>query len=245
MKPLSVLIVEDEPEMAENLAEVLDALGASADVAHSAEAALELLGQGRYAGVITDQRLPGRPGVELIREMRQRQDPTPVVVLTAFADTPTEQAASDAGALDVLTKPLDIGRLLVLLHTFDRTDNEVLVVDDSTELADNVADALVQHGFEVAVAHSAEEALARRTLPRVAVLDIRLPDGSGLELARRLAARDPNVRIVFVSGFAEQHLSELLDLQRTVRGVDGSVCLSKPYDMVQLVHAVRQVAGLP
>ncbi|GMV11886.1 MAG: response regulator [Polyangiaceae bacterium] len=240
-----LLIVEDEPEMAENLVEVLAELGAEADVAASAERALECLAARSYAGIITDQRLPGRAGVELIREMRQQGVHTPVVLLSGYVDPQTELSAEEAGALEVLAKPLRIDRLRDLLDTFARTRVQVLVVEDSRELADNVATALHELGLDAIVAHSAEEALAQHGLPRVAVLDICLPDASGLEVARRLAARDPGVRVLFITGFAEGHLEQVRALAEAVPGLDPrEPCIEKPCDLGELIHRVQVAAGL-
>jgi len=226
--------------MAENLVEVLAELGAHADVAASAERALEQLAERSYTGIITDQRLPGRGGVELIRDMRRSGVSAPVVVLSGYVDHQTEQLAEEAGALEVLAKPLAVERLRALLRTFARSQREVLVVEDSQELADNVATALRAAGLDACVAHSAEEALAQRRLPRVAVVDIRLPDASGIEVARRLSARDPCVRIVFVSGFAAEHQEQIRALADTIPGLDPDVpCLTKPYDLGELARRVR------
>ncbi len=240
-----LLIVEDEPEMAENLVEVLAELGAEADVAGSAEQALECLAAQSYSGIITDQRLPGRAGVDLIREMRRSGVRTPVVVLSGYVDPQTELLAEEAGALEVLAKPLRVERLRELLETFARTRLQVLVVEDSPELADNVATALRDLGIDALVAHSAEEALAQHGLPRVAVLDICLPDASGLEVAKRLAARDPGVRVLFFTGFAEGHAAEVRALAASVPGLDQSApCLEKPCDLGELTHRVQVAAGL-
>lgn len=240
-----LLIVDDEPEMAENLVEVLVELGAEADVAASAELALESLARQSYTGIITDQRLPGRAGVELIREMRRSGIRTPVVVLSGYVDHQTELQAQEAGALEVLAKPLQVDRLRQLLRTFERTCAQVLVVEDSPELAENLATALAALGLEAVIAHSAEEALAQHGLPRVVVLDICLPDASGLDVAKRLSARDPCVRVLFVSGFAEEHLDEVRALAESVPGLDLSApCLAKPCDMGELAHRVQVAAGL-
>lgn len=240
-----LLIVEDEPEMAENLVEVLAELGAEADVAASAELALESLARHSYSGIITDQRLPGRAGVELIREMRRSGIGTPVVMLSGYVDHQTELLAEEAGALEVLAKPLQIERLRALLQTFERTRAQVLVVEDSAELADDLATALGALGLDAVIAHSAEEALAQHGLPRVVVLDICLPDASGLDVAKRLAARDPCVRVLFLSGFAEKHLDDVRALADAVPGLDPSApCLAKPCDLGELAHRVQVAAGL-
>ncbi|MBK7583946.1 MAG: response regulator [Myxococcales bacterium] len=236
-----LLVVEDDPDMAENLAEVLSELGAVADIAHSAESALEQLGLHDYAGVITDQRLPGRAGVELIRDMRRSGIRTAVVMMSGFMDHQTELIAEEAGALEVLAKPVEIARLARIVQTFARERMDVLVVEDSHELAEDLAAALADLGLAPIVAHSGEEALAQRNLPRVAVVDIRLPDSNGLEVARRLMARDPGLTVMFLSGFAEEHADELGHIN-----IPGSntlmPCIPKPCNLGWLAQKVHHAA---
>lgn len=239
-----LLIVEDDPEMAENLAEVVAELGGLADVALDAERALQMLSENSYSGVLTDHALPGRQGVDLIREMRANGDRTPVAVLSGNIDHPTEVMAEEAGALEVLIKPLAVERLSALLETFSRSRVQVLVVDDAPELLEGIAAALEAQGLDVVVAHTAREALAQRGLPAVAVLDIRLPDQSGLEVARRLAARDPSLRVLFVSGYADAHKEELLSLVQSVPGLDPHYpCVEKPCDPSELAARVQAAVG--
>ena len=77
----------------------------------------------------------------------------------------------------------------------------LLLVDDEDNLAQNLAEALTAAGHEVVVSHTVEQALAHNRRLQTAVLDYRLPDGTGLDVARELRARDPSIQILFISGF--------------------------------------------
>lgn len=78
-----------------------------------------------------------------------------------------------------------------------------LLVDDDAVFRDTLAHALTRRGFEVRVAGSRAEALAvcESFSPERAVLDLRMPGGSGLELLRELKALDPHTQVVLLSGF--------------------------------------------
>jgi DNA-binding NtrC family response regulator len=235
-----ILIVEDELDMAENLREILEGEGARAEIAQSAEHALERLETDEFDGLISDFRLPGKNGVELLKEVRRRGSPVPVVLISGFMDFRASEEAEQAGALDILPKPLDLRRLLESVAEFSRTQPIVLVVDDNVDLAENIAEGLRTRGLRAEVAASASEALGRRDLPNAAILDIRLPDGSGLDVARRLAARDPSIQIVFLTGFVDEHQQHVGELAR-VFGPDLRVtCLGKPCRIEQLAE---QLAG--
>jgi DNA-binding response OmpR family regulator len=215
----------------------VDGLGHEAKVAPSAERALELVRETSFQGIITDFRLPGMNGIDLIRELRKSGVSVPVVVLSAFMDFRMTEGAEEAGALDVVAKPVDMERLLGLLTEFTRPGGDVLIVDDNQALVENIAEGLKEHGLEPLVSDSGAAALAQRKLPRVAVLDLRLPDRSGIELAQRLAARDPRIRILFMTGYAEElrdRLSPLVDVLPLLDREDPYV--SKPFDLGALLE---------
>jgi DNA-binding NtrC family response regulator len=116
-----ILVVDDNVELAENVVEILEVAGYSAVLASSAEAALVRVAQGGIGALITDFRLPGLTGAELITELRRSGCAIPVAVMSAYTDVANVERAEAAGALDVMPKPLDVGRLRRLAATFDGT----------------------------------------------------------------------------------------------------------------------------
>ena len=238
-----ILVVEDDPDMAENIAEVIGELGASVEIALSAEAALELVSRTSFDGVISDFRLPGLGGVDLIRELRQRGIVVPVVMMSGYMDHRAIEAAEAAGALDILAKPIDLRRLLNDVRQFARPQGRVLIVEDNAELAENLVEALRAVGLSPIVAGTGAQALEQRALHRVAIVDIRLPDSDGIEIAQRLAARDPRIQIIFLTGYAEHHRAQLENLCGSLPGLDpADLCVSKPCDVGALAARVRAAA---
>jgi DNA-binding NtrC family response regulator len=101
-----VLIVDDHRNTRESLAIGFAVSGWQADTAGSADEALRLLHAGPYDCVITDVRMPGKSGIELVRLARDRFPHLAVVLMTAYALTPEETAvAAAAGALSFI-KPV-------------------------------------------------------------------------------------------------------------------------------------------
>jgi CheY-like chemotaxis protein len=236
-----ILVVEDDPELADNLVEIMEGLDWQVDVSRSAERALELLRERSYEGVLTDFRLPGLGGVELISRLREAGAHVPVVVMSAFMDESAADQAERAGALDVLAKPVDLERLFGHLETFSRTNRLVLIVEDNVSLAENVAEALREEGLASEVAPDGLGALSRRLLPQVALIDLRLPDLNGVEVARRLLARDPTIKILFVTAHAEELRAEVERAQRELKNVrPDTACLLKPFSVPDLVRRIRQ-----
>ena len=112
------LVVDDNRELARDLCELLAIEGSHGTIAENAEQALLCLEQESYHGHFTDLRLPGLSGVELIEELRRRGMSIPVVLMTAYADDELLRRAESAGAVDVLSKPIDIERWLALARRF-------------------------------------------------------------------------------------------------------------------------------
>jgi len=103
-----VLIVDDNVAYAQNIAEILEIRGISTLLFDKAEDALPLAPHVRF--VITDYRLPGMNGVELVRRIREEHPHVRAVVISAFAD---DSVVDDARALGAafLPKPVDFGVL--------------------------------------------------------------------------------------------------------------------------------------
>jgi DNA-binding NtrC family response regulator len=111
-----VLIVDDEPDMVENLTRILRRAGYHCLRATESERALGVLESERPDLLVTDVRMPGLDGMELLRAARALDPPVPVIVITAFA---TVEAAVDAikqGAFDYLPKNFSMDQLLVAVE---------------------------------------------------------------------------------------------------------------------------------
>ena len=101
-----ILVADDEPSFRELLADILEGAGHEVVGARDGGEALAALDRGAYDLVLTDQRMPGIGGLELLRRIRQRPAPPPVVMLTAYGTIPEAVEAVRLGAADYLTKPL-------------------------------------------------------------------------------------------------------------------------------------------
>ena len=110
-----VLVVDDNLEYAQNIAEILAIGGCATEVYGSAEEALPVALAPAVTTVITDYRLPGMNGIELVRRIRSERSGVQAVVISAYADDKAVDAARMLGA-DFLPKPVDFSALGRLVH---------------------------------------------------------------------------------------------------------------------------------
>jgi two-component system copper resistance phosphate regulon response regulator CusR len=117
---MRLLIVEDEPKLAEILLRSLRGEGFAVDVAATAEEGFNLAATDNYDLLILDLLLPDGSGAGLLRRLRQLHHKVPVLVLTARGDIDTKVETFDAGADDYLTKPFALPELLVRVRALMR-----------------------------------------------------------------------------------------------------------------------------
>ncbi len=115
MGSLRILVVDDDRDFAESLAEALHLDGHQVDVAFSGERAVEKFRLCDYDLTFLDVKLPGKSGVERFREMRTLRPPARVVLVTGFDVQPLTDEAVAQGAHAVLQKPLDMQSLREML----------------------------------------------------------------------------------------------------------------------------------
>jgi DNA-binding response OmpR family regulator len=120
-----ILLVEDEPRMADAIRRVLVAEHYTVDVARDGTDALGLLAQSTYDVVVLDRLLPDMTGIDVLRRMRARRIATPVLMLTALSALEHRVEGLDAGADDYLPKPFAFSELLARLRALARRSPEI------------------------------------------------------------------------------------------------------------------------
>jgi len=117
---MHILLVDDEVELTDPLSRLLTREGYQVDVATDGDMGLTMAEQGGYDLLILDWMLPGLSGLEICRRVRFRQDPTPVLFLTAKDTLDDRVDGLDAGADDYLIKPFELRELLARVRALGR-----------------------------------------------------------------------------------------------------------------------------
>jgi DNA-binding NtrC family response regulator len=126
-----VLVIDDESEIREGLEMLLSMEGYSVDLAHNATEGVKKLEGHIYDLVLLDVMMPDRSGMDVLREMREHGDETPVFMITAYGSVEAAVSALKLGASDYFQKPWDNEKLLLEI---DRVLAGRRLQDENTEL---------------------------------------------------------------------------------------------------------------
>lgn len=111
-----LLIVDDDQGMRENLAELFESLGYEVRTAANTPDALQVLDETDVDLLLTDYKMPGPTGVELIEAARKRQPGLRAVLMTAFGDSFTEIESVRRGAVGYLNKPFEADEVVAFVE---------------------------------------------------------------------------------------------------------------------------------
>jgi DNA-binding response OmpR family regulator len=133
---MRVLVVEDERKTASFISKALQAEGFAVDVCHNGDDAWAAARVTPFDAIVLDIMLPGRDGLSLLRQLRERQNATPVLLLSARGEVNERVEGLNAGADDYLAKPFVIAELVARVRALVRrggeTKSPVLRVADLT-----------------------------------------------------------------------------------------------------------------
>jgi len=178
-----ILIADDEQVQREMLEGFLVKQGYGVGIAGDGSQALEKFKGGAFDLVLTDYRMPGMDGIQLLKELKRLNPEVMVVVLTAFGSVGTAVAAMKEGAYDYLNKPIDLEELLLLIR---RVEKEVGLSRENRELREQLREKF-KVDFIISASRRMEEALnlVKRVAPSQATVLILGESGTGKELIAR------------------------------------------------------------
>ncbi|HEX6240074.1 MAG TPA: response regulator [Polyangiales bacterium] len=245
MSSKRALIVDDNRALAEDLAEILISAGYEIRVFDDPQAALREAPALPFDVALLDVRMPGIDGVALQQHLLTTHPDARFVLMTAHAEDQRISHGLALGASAVLTKPVPLERLFAVLSEGGHGEEgpgELLLVEDDPAFREALSDVLASDGYHC---HGAATALeARRVIEAfkadgrrlsIALIDVRLPDESGLELAHELST-DPGVRCLLMSGWEGE----------PQEGADKGAprLLLKPFSPDMLLRALAELRGV-
>ncbi len=174
--PISVLVVDDEEPIRNALKKFLSQQGYDVVTASSGDEALRVLQRQKISVLLLDVRMPGRSGIDLVPQLLELEPAIAVLMLTAVNDATTAALCMQRGAMDYLTKPIDLSDLArAILRAIRRRDSLIEQANLNQWLKEEVA------------VRTAELRRERAKLERLSVATLEA-------LVNALEAKDPFIR---------------------------------------------------
>lgn len=178
-----ILVVDDEVLVRDFLQEALTRRSYNVDLAEDGKKAKEMLKDQPYDLVLTDLKMPGVTGLDLLRFIKAHQPDTQVIMMTAYGTIENAVEAMRLGAFDYITKPFTSGELELIL---DKAFEHRRLIAENRNLRDELSD---KYGFDAIVGRSKamQEVfeLMRVVTPNHSTIMIEGESGSGKELVAR------------------------------------------------------------
>ena len=194
-----ILVVDDEPVQREMVGGFLKKQDFEVIAADSAERALELFRQDAFDLVLTDQKMANMSGLDLLQGVHTVNPETPVILITAFGTIEAAVAALKQGAIDYLSKPLNLEELLVRIR---QVSERYRIINENRELREALRE---RHRIDGIIGESGQMlevlSLVRQVAPSEATVLIRGESGTGKELIAKAIhfgsprARGPLVKV--------------------------------------------------
>ena len=238
-RPLTVVLVEDNPNVAAPMKIALEQAGNAVHTFSDGASALAGLGELRADAALLDIGLPGMDGYELAARLRQRPGMRDAVFVAISGFGKKELAGRPGDDFDYyLTKPVDVAALVELLDKAVPAVREkrkparttrVLLVEDHADLAAVMAKLLREEGLEVRTALTGGEGLrkAAEFRPHLVLCDMNLPDIKGLEVIRRLRG-DPATKSAYAVILTARTPLEIRTFNREAGRLGVDEFVSKP-----------------
>jgi two-component system nitrogen regulation response regulator GlnG len=203
-KPLNVWLVDDDASIRWVLERALRQGGMAPTAFDHADSAIAALRRDRPDVLITDIRMPGRSGLELLTEIRDSQPELPVIVMTAHSDLDSAVAAYQGGAFEYLPKPFDIDQAVDLVR---RAAQQKTRIEEVTSEQRRIPEMLGQ----APAMQEVFRAIGRLSRSSMTVL-ITGESGTGKELvARALHRHSPRANKSFIALNTSAFTADLLE----------------------------------
>jgi DNA-binding NtrC family response regulator len=235
---LKICVVDDDRDVAEGLAEILQMVGHQVHTVFSGQDALGVLGQEDFDIGFINAELPDLTDLESFMEVRKIKPDMQTVMMTGYTIEQLLRQAVGNGSVHVLQKPVTMDEVV---RSLDRANPKkiVLVAEDDPEIGDKIRDTLVLQEYRVKLAHTTEEArdMVGADDCDILVLDLRCPVIDALEIYLELQNLGQDLPTIVVSTYPDKQAGPIDVLRdQTVTGI-----LIKPFDPARLIAALEKL----
>ena len=243
-KNMHILIVDDDENIREMMAFILEDKGYQTTTANDGLHAIELVQESSFDVIFMDIKMPRLNGVEAFKRIKRIRSEVKVIMMTAYKDTRLAVEAIQEGAIAIIHKPLEFDRIYSLLNRiqYEKDSAFILVVDDDENIRSLLKELFTKQGYRVTVAKNGEEAVAMSQikLHDISIIDINLPSLNGLETFLAIQNIDPQARVILMTGQRERKVDELI---KTALDNNAYTCIYKPFDPLALIEVVNDICS--
>jgi DNA-binding NtrC family response regulator len=246
-RPL-ILVVDDTVEDRETLRDILAYKKYRAFVAKDGYEAIDIVRRSEFDVILLDIRMPGMDGMEVLEVVKEIKPDVGVVMMTGYSSEGLAGKSLKRGAYTCLYKPfLDMEKLLKVIEEVQEQRKgvdsswqrvKVLLVDEEEGHREKISNILAEEGYRIFPATNGSEALnrAEENFFNVALVDLKLSDMSGLELATKLKEKNRKTCVIVMSGLSG------LDLETLEKPTKDAIFdyLIEPIDPAQLKRIIKE-----
>ena len=246
-RPL-ILVVDDRVEDRETLRDILVDKKYRAFVAKDGYEAIDIVRRSDFDVILLDIRMPGMDGMEVLEVVKEIKPDVGVVMMTGYSSEGLAGKSLKRGAYTCLYKPfLDMEKLLKVIEEvkeqrkgfgYSWQRERVLLVDEEPAHKETISNILTGEEYSIVSVSNGSEALNRAEggFFNVALIDLKLPDMSGLELATKLKEKNRRTCVIVMSGFSA------LDLETLEKSTKDAIFdyLIEPIDPAQLKRIIKE-----
>jgi len=242
-----ILVIDDEPAIADIIKINLEADGYEVDTALDGMEGIEKAKASPPDVITLDVLMPGMNGFQVMELLKKNPGTADIpVIFISIVEGPQKDRGFHLGAVDFLTKPIEYGELLKSLKKIESSigkvtgvKKEVLVIDDEVDVANLIKVNLEDQGYDVFVAYNGPDAIAiaRERKPEVIMLDLAMPGMDGFSVMKVLKQdkETEHIPIIVLTG----HDTKGYKQKSLMLG--AAQYMTKPFSEKDIVEEIKKV----
>jgi DNA-binding NtrC family response regulator len=210
---IKLLVVDDEPGICDILKRIFSPIGFTVLTATDGKTALSVVRKEKPKVVLLDIKMLEMSGLEVLKEIKKIDSSTKVIMVTVMDDEKTRLEAKKLGADEFVTKPFISDQLeeIVSREIAELIKPKILVVDDEADVVERLSNIILRRfNCVVEKANDGKEALdkLKRDTFDLALLDIKMPGLSGIDVIKEAVKFTPQTKFLAVSGYDSQEVAD-------------------------------------
>ena len=245
MEEYRILLIEDDEVARKQLAKIIKKEGFDILIAEDGNVGLEIFKKELPEIVITDLKMPGVDGIEVMHTIKRMSPNVQIILVTAYGEAETAIYALREGALDYIKKPIDLNLLLLALGRAKEKLSvikkvlafpSIMLVEDEEVTRNRLGRILSKEGWKVTQISNGEDATKyfNHNKVDIVLIDIKMPKKDGLQTLKELRNISTDFESIVLTGYGDE-----VNAIQAMR-IGAINFLKKPIDLDQMIIAVEK-----